>query len=605
MPIGKCNYVPVLFFGENELKGQEVLGMPPRYWTWWHKEESVFWHPHLLLNAYGSLNQPDCRSNLHIGSDCRVLGDSGGFQIFKQTVLKGQKLDIDPVKILRWQERNSDCGFILDWPMGSEDTDEFYEHGLQETIKNCQVYQDHAENPKLKILRVLHGHTETRIKRWYDELQKFDFLGNTGWSFGFHPSGDVFGQARMFAFLYSQGHRGYLHFLGVSGWNTMPLIVYASRFMEEIVFDSSSYAEGFKTKSYQLPADMGRGDISFGDRIQSWHEMETPPCVCPVCNHVRDSGVPFSTAMCDPVGSGHLISLHNLYMLVERTKKLHSLVADKERYHKYVHDNCSTESYMSLQYIDEVMRIGYTEATKEYSRWCKRLEVTNQMAVSFGAMFHTGGVKPKEKQAIRLPGVEKPPKVPKAAKVKLCAYCSKSEEDHNDLTCSWGFTPKMRGRPKKAESVVIPATALALPGPHIVSVDFDHPEQTKVDGLPVEAKGVYPLQTDPEERVVETVGSPENPFPDLLQVVHDAPLLTINDMALPNCFPTPSQKKDRKLRMPKEVPKLLNLEEVEKAAVKLDVLVEKPVCFGNYEKDVCDGSFCTVHYEPCQQESVK
>src|SRR5208283_674916 len=92
------------------------------------------------------------------------------------------------------------------------------------------------------------------------------------------------------------------------------------------------------------------------------------------------------------------------------------LVADKERYHKYVHDNCSKESYLALQYIDEVMRSGYESATREYARHCNRL-VSNSLQVNFAAMFQSAAEKPQEKAAIRIPKDENAVRAPR--KVKL------------------------------------------------------------------------------------------------------------------------------------------------------------------------------------------
>jgi queuine/archaeosine tRNA-ribosyltransferase len=170
MPIGKYAYHPVYFFGSAPLEGHMVLGKEPEYWTWWNKEKSVFYHPHLLLNAWTDQNTPTKRLNEKIGLDVGVLGDSGGFQIWKQTLLKGKPIDIDPIKILRWQERNCDVAFTIDWPVGSDDSDEVFEHGLKETVKNCQIYQDNLQRSDMRVLRVLHGHSNERIKRFYDAL---------------------------------------------------------------------------------------------------------------------------------------------------------------------------------------------------------------------------------------------------------------------------------------------------------------------------------------------------------------------------------------------------------------------------------------------------
>jgi queuine/archaeosine tRNA-ribosyltransferase len=362
---GISKYFPVLFFSpERELQNKPLLlGKPHEYWSWWYKGKSVFYHDGLLLNAYTSRAEGDKRHILNIGPDCRVLIDSGGFQLYKQTVLQGKKLNIKPIDILRTQEQwgdgPNDASFIIDYPVGADDNDSMFDFCLAETKKTCELYQAEMQSDSLRMLNVLHGHTMERIKVWYDTFHKFRYRGRTGWSVGFHPSSDVMNQARMFAFIWSQQTESepleYFHFLGVSGWNTMPLLVYASRFADEVVFDSSSYGSGYKTKTYMMPNDIDRGgDVVFGDQIQSWHELVEPPCNCPVCLTVREADVSFPDAMLDPNGGGHLISLHNMFQYIDRSRKLHALVADKERYLKYVSSHCSKEALLACQYLDEV-----------------------------------------------------------------------------------------------------------------------------------------------------------------------------------------------------------------------------------------------------------
>ena len=548
------SYVPVLFSSGTSVVGDQlVLGKDPSFWTWWRKNESVFYWPHLLLNAFTGGSQPNQRADLKIGPDTAVLGDSGGFQILTQTIRKGIKLNIDPIQILRWQERNSDCAFIIDWPCGPEESEDFFEKCVVESKANCQIYQDHMESDKVRMLKVLHGYTDERMKRWYDAIQHFDFRGNTGWSFGLHPSGDVFGQARVFAFLYSQGFRGYLHFLGVSGWNTMPIVVYASRFMDTVIYDSSSYTQGYRSMTYMMPPDLGRrGEISFGERRQSWHELTRPPCTCPVCMFLLENGISFADSMCHPQYGGHLISLHNLWLYIERSLKLRALVPDKERYFKYVHENCSKEVYVALQYIDDVMRVGYEEATREYSRWMGK--ETNHLATNFGKFFTSGGEKPKEKAAIRLEGTPKEKKEKRTRK-------SKNVSPSNGVV---------------AFSVTVDLTPTHLLDPVIPDQDETY-EKVFVD---LDENGVTSPSTE-----IRTFG-------ELTSKVSSMPVLP------------PSVEKKSTLAK-KEVPYVLNLEE-SNPVVHLEIANQKPECFGTYEKSLCtDNAFCGEHFDNCSSGGLR
>lgn len=666
--VGKSAYFPVLFLSPNDLRSSSslpksglILGKDPDFWSWWHKEKSVFYHPYTLGNAYTSRDRPNWREMHGLGPDANVLGDSGGFQIFQKTVLQGIQLNINPLEILRWQERNSNTGFIIDWPTGSDDSDEFYEHCLSETIKNCQFYQDNMESKELRMLKVLHGHTEDRIKKWFDSLAKFDFLGKTGWSVGFHPSSDVFGQARMFAFLHSQGHRGYFHFLGVSGWNTMPLLVYASRFMDEVVFDSSSYASGYKSKSYLMPYDMGRGDdISFGDRIQSFFDLEKPPCNCPVCHAIRESDVSFPDAMTDGLIGSHLISLHNLWLYVDRSRKLHALVADKERYHKYVHDNCSKEAYLALQYLDEVMRIGYEAATREYARYCGRL-VSNPLQVHFGAMFQSGAIKPKEKEAIRIPRDENAPKKPaqvrldsegnpiKRGRKKGSKKTNSEAPDLPNLPFLIGATqppletPDLESLSKQVGTEGLVDDYISLQdmldiahknlgyypghdsdcpqrelvefqfsscgcGPKPVDENLDTESQIEqVPVVPESEEVPIPSERISFSELPPLSGSPEASIASKAKPRVETVLTELPDskegssVAVSHLIPgiklqSEEPKKPRGIK--KQAPKLLDLSGSTET-VSLTVVVEKPECYGTHD-EVCTNEFCGEHYEPCK-----
>jgi queuine/archaeosine tRNA-ribosyltransferase len=606
--IGRSIWFPVMFFSaEREMRDKPLLlGKPHSFWTHWYKEQSVFYHPALLLNAFTSRAEGDKRHDLNIGPDTRVLIDSGGFQLYKQTVIQGKTLNIQPIEILRtqelWGDGPNDAAFIIDYPVGADDNDDMFDFCLKETEKNCQFYQDNMKSNTLRMLNVLHGHTMERIKVWYDLFHKFKYNGRTGWSVGFHPSSDVMNQARMFAFIWSQQTESeplnYFHFLGVSGWNTMPLLVYASRFCDEVVFDSSSYGAGYKTKTYMVPPDVDRGgDVVFGDQIQSWHELVNPPCNCPVCIVVRDSGKTFPEAMLDSNGGGHLISLHNMFQYIDRSRKLHALVADKERYLKYVKSHCSDEALLAILYLDEVKRSGFEIATREFGRYFKRLH-ENQLTTTFGSMFQTSGLgKIKEKDAIRKPA------------------------DPNKQ--------RKRGRKKKGEPESVVGEALAEEKVELVQAPPAELESSSklsvLDSLPEVEVDPAVLDSDlgkaamasmfEDSDVIVTSVAVESNSPDIVvpEVQPSAKVLSEFSLsgvttgrvqtAFPNTSALPREQKQRQKKV-KEAPKLLELPELSEV-VHLDVIQSKPECYGQFEAEVCDGSFCGQWLQPCSQDTKK
>jgi len=578
------SYYPVIFVDAKLLKCEDILGKPGKWWCWYHPD-SIFYHPHLLSNAFTSKDQPEHRKHLGIPEETYVLADSGGFQIH-QNMKAGKKIDIEPLEILRWQERNGDCAFIIDTPIGAEHDDATYEQGLKDTIDNAQFFQDNMVSDKLRMLNVLHGHTYDRTVRWYEELSKFTYRGKNGWSVGFHPSGDVMGQARMMGFLMHMGHTGYTHFLGTSGWNVQPLLVYGAQFFDRLVYDSSSYASGYTTRTYIMPYDVAKGEeLTFGDRLQSWHGLKKPPCSCPVCTHILENGYDFSTAMRHPQAGGHVISMHNLCLMIERHKKLEALRDDKHRYFKYVQDHCSKASFMALHYIDDCRSMGYLAATERYAKLFQRT-VVSQVQAEFDSLFVQPS-KLKEQAAIRddtpaPPKISKKTGLPRKVKVKPPKG------------------PKLVGSISFSDIPAIQALATQL-NTDLINGSSEVTDQEVVSGLSPVVPAPEELQEEsltlpcPTSDTVETKDVDTEPVKDN-SAIFDHHLIEIPKAPkVPKVLLTePKQPKVKKTSKPQ----MLDLSGMQE--VHLDVVVEKPECFGTHEPGICTGEFCQTVYEECK-----
>jgi len=402
-------YVPVVF-GESSFIGPcpEDAPLKPEQLKWWDKATGLFYHPYLLLNAFEYVTKGErdvcVRDRLGIGKDTCVLGDSGGFQIFKFNV------KVPTQDVLRWQELNCDRAFIVDDVSGADDTEEEFERKLLHTVENCKIFEANRTNSEMSIYRVLHGHTEERIRRWFDAIAPFPF---EGWSIGFHPSGDVWGQARMAMFLYHMGWRGKLHFLGASGRNVVPVEIWSSKLFEDVVFDSTSYAMGVRSRTYDLPADLfpSGQSLSLGDRLQDWHELTHLPCVCPICSTLKTID---NIRRGDP---GMYISLHNMFLTVETCHKLKALLPYEELYLKYVEENCKKDTRMAIEFMKMCVSVGYEPAVREYHRHM-RLAVPTQDQSTFLTMMAPVS-KVRLKDAVRVdPSVVEGGKKPRKKKEK-------------------------------------------------------------------------------------------------------------------------------------------------------------------------------------------
>lgn len=376
-------YIPCMLSIDTANGTYKVPGHTTEQTRWWDPKHSYLYHPYILLNFLNFKDDPHCRQDLCIGDDTMVLGDSGGFQLYTQN------LDIDPKEVLKWQEDNCDRGFILDVAAGAQDTDEEFDVCLKKTIENCECFRANRRE-ELKIYSVMHGHTDERCQKWFDEMSKFEF---EGWSVSFKPPGDVFGQARQLMLLYKNGVRKNVHFLGISGYHVMPILVYASTFIDDVVFDSSSYGMGIRSRVYVMPRDLFKGRLlTFGDKVSDWHDLKVLPCGCPICSKIES----VEELMAMGRGGGYMISLHNMWIMCDYIEKLKALVSYKELFRLFVEQNCNRKTLLALDYIDECLAGNYDEATyKTYAKFMP-LMASTQEDFSFDELV-TGNVALKKK----------------------------------------------------------------------------------------------------------------------------------------------------------------------------------------------------------------
>jgi hypothetical protein len=386
----KTTYIPCLFAAHGFKTEKEGAILKPEQLKWWNKDTGVFYHPYILLNAFMSIKSKDfnLREKLGIGKETLVLGDSGGFQIWKH------KADIPVLDVLHWQEANADRGFIVDDVIELTNTDEEFQKKVDKTVRNCEMFAANRSNSNMLIYKVLHGHSEDRIRRWYDAIEPFPF---EAWSVSFHPESDVWGQVRLAMFLYHMGYKGTIHFLGVSGKNVIPALIWLSNIFEEVLFDSSSWAIGVNQRLYTLPNEFPYGNLTFGDRIQGWHGLEELPCTCPVC---REMGT-VEAMRRDKVGL--TISLHNLYLFKDKCEKLRRMLKYEELFLKYVGTFCDKDTLLAIDFAKACLSIGYPAAVNEYSRFMSNL-TSNQEQSTFFTMLAPIAV-PKLRKAEKIPGL--------------------------------------------------------------------------------------------------------------------------------------------------------------------------------------------------------
>ncbi len=298
--------------------------------SWW-EENSFFKYPYMLVSAFYGLKWKDnFRQYYNMPDDFIIIGDSGGFQNMTMNA------NLDPIEVLRWQEKHCQIGLSFDYPIFSNDTPAGKKEKQRKTADNAFKALNNRLNQNMKLYAVFQGHTVNEQKYmldYYDSLgglDKFDGIAIGGLV---PVSGDLeylLNTLTLFCYNIAK-YKKPIHFFGLSGNKITPYILYMSQVFDlNITFDSSSYGSGAIRREYWL-----------GNAIEKINVMETDyaefPCKCPVCNRLSkwdELKAPGSIA-------GGLISLHNMWQTinyVEELKKNHEkeMVELDSRYKRFI-----------------------------------------------------------------------------------------------------------------------------------------------------------------------------------------------------------------------------------------------------------------------------
>lgn len=310
----KSYYVPATMPGIhlNQLKHLDEKAFK----MWWWKQQGFFQYNKLLISVFYCMYEkaklgPNrrIRKELGIPDDVKLYGDSGGFQ--SQTLGKV----VPNEDILEWYENNCDYGFIQDFPIEYvklrqqgvrtewNDKDilklsaEFQAKSNQQFLK--------AKLTKCKLYNVLHGENVQQMEHWFNTVKNDEMYG---WASGQKPT-EAFRIAFKLAYFYHKGIRKNIHIFAASGSTSIPILVYAAKYMKNITYDSSSWAVGDMYRSFINPLDLSSkitiGEISKGRYTKM-------PCTCPVCKSIKNVDNMYDGKAI----SSNMISLHNLWWML-------------------------------------------------------------------------------------------------------------------------------------------------------------------------------------------------------------------------------------------------------------------------------------------------
>jgi len=319
---------------------------------WWTKN-AMFNYDALMISTFYGLEKWNFREYYKIPrKNFLLVADSGGFQI------STQKVEIEPLHILKWMEANVDVGMTLDVPPSDMSlkvvgTFENFKRGARNSKRNYDIMYRNWDG-KLDMLKVIHGTNPEWLDYWYNLMKDYEFSG-----LAFSPKPlTVESVAVTLAYAMHVGAKKAHIFLG-TGADITPLTVYAKKFFDRLTFDSSSFSiSGAKFRSYFLPYKLSKS-IDFGGKYKG--EFKNLPCTCPVCQlaTIKDFNAEGSLP-------GGLIALHNLYVYLQYYYFLTNLSDDRKTYVSFLQTQNLDNTIMMLDFLDLSNEIGFYDAYNEF-----------------------------------------------------------------------------------------------------------------------------------------------------------------------------------------------------------------------------------------------
>lgn len=366
MSIGNATYLPALLpaIFTNQVK---TLGIEKARRMFWWDEKGFFKHDSVLISAhYGQQDAEtqNCREFLQIPDGAKLYGDSGGFQALTQ------KKVIDNEKLLDWFDRNCDFGFANDFPekfIKMRTSDQYKNQHtptvMNNTYKDMMVWMAESNEVLLrrkmkrcKLYNIVHGQNLKQMNEWFDTVKDDRFYG---WATGIKPT-DPFKVAFALAFLYHKGVKKNVHILGCSGYETIPVVIWATKWIDNITFDSSSWMAGNVYRSYCNPLDI-RKKLIIGNSSTGQYTQKLP-CNCPVCSSIKNTAKIYD----NNATSASLVSLHNLYWMLWFTEMLKGQMQVEGDYMTTIRTVFGPEPLNAINYLNEAM-VDFERANRKYA----------------------------------------------------------------------------------------------------------------------------------------------------------------------------------------------------------------------------------------------
>lgn len=267
-------------------------------------------HTRVALSPFYSmdLSQSEIRKQLQL-EDVSILMDSTGYQ--RMTLPRSDVAQLDPVEILRYQERNrADIAITMDAPFRPDDTSiaEGWRR-IKLSIEYAKIALKERMQESMRLYCVIHGWDYLSTKKVAETVSQFDFdgfaLGAPELLSGNNMSQPAYLEnlARLIVGIKESIGDRPLHMLGIAN----PSALYLMGMLGVSSFDSMRYLHSAKYRDYLLP----QGYLaSVGAKRTGARRLRELPCFCPICSNVKLETLASYGSL-----PGALVAIHNIFAL--------------------------------------------------------------------------------------------------------------------------------------------------------------------------------------------------------------------------------------------------------------------------------------------------
>ena len=305
--------------------------------------DSYFKNFFMLISAGTQHNKKDFRKTIQ-AEDAKIFVDSGGYQLAHSTVnVKKYTDDI----ALKWSEENGDIFPILDRPTftlgmmrDGKPVSPYkdYQECLDLSVNSAKHYAENRTRSDAKILNVIQGQTIPQVKKWYDEIKKYEF---EGWAYG-GTRGNLGRIVPAILFLinnkeFDRPKCDLFHIFGVTSNESMIYFQYLQMLLNkhnidmQITYDSTYWNRtvvfgGYFTEARYITGT-GMASMNWPNTI-SYENLSKDfrlPCHCPICKDCTDVYSLFNQYKTNKEGKEVVVfrdfnmtmAFHNLYLQLE------------------------------------------------------------------------------------------------------------------------------------------------------------------------------------------------------------------------------------------------------------------------------------------------